>query len=169
MIDFSKIDMRVSRTEQKKAHERLQALSIPLAKLSKKQWQSLPVSEYFLEELNQLTIIPTAAAKNRQIKRIGNLIEEENRFELVSALFEHVFSQAQIAKINTWQTRLNIYDDNTLKQFVKQFGASEYNTLYQLLLWIEYAKQQQDEELLAESRRDFDSYLKEVAILSQSV
>lgn len=35
-IDWSKQDMRVSRTEIKKAHERLQALSEPLTKLSKK-------------------------------------------------------------------------------------------------------------------------------------
>lgn len=37
MIDWSEQDMRVSRTELKKAHERLQELSIPLANLSKKQ------------------------------------------------------------------------------------------------------------------------------------
>lgn len=165
-IDFSKIDMRVSRTEKKKEHERLQALSLPLSKLSKKQWETLPVTEYFLDELKQLTTIPTAPAKNRQIKRIGNLIEEENRFELVDALYEIVFNSAQIAKINTWKTRLNIHDDNTLKQFTKQFSASEYNTLYQLLLWIEYAKFKKDDELLFESQRDFESYLKEVAILS---
>ena len=35
MIDWSEQDMRVSRTELKKAHERLQQLSIPLASLSK--------------------------------------------------------------------------------------------------------------------------------------
>ena len=49
MIDWSKMDMRVSRTEIKKSHERLQALSEPLAKLSKKQLANLPVSEYFLD------------------------------------------------------------------------------------------------------------------------
>lgn len=159
--------MRVSRTEQKKAHERLQALAQPLANLKPKDWQGLPVSEYFLDELKQLNHIPTASAKNRQIKRIGNLIEEENRFAIVAFLFEKVFDTAQIAKINAWQTRLNINDDNTLKQFVKSFTASEYNTLYQLMLWIEYAKAQKDDELLAESERDFVSYLKEVAILSK--
>lgn len=40
MIDWSEQDMRVSRTELKKAHERLQELSIPLAGLSKKQLKS---------------------------------------------------------------------------------------------------------------------------------
>ena len=36
MIDWSEHDMRVSRTEQKKAHERLQRLAEPLSELSKK-------------------------------------------------------------------------------------------------------------------------------------
>lgn len=165
-IDFSEIEMRVSRTEQKKAHERLQALALPLSKLSKKQWEELPVTEYFLDELKQLTQISSAAAKNRQIKRIGNLIEEENRFLLVEALFQFIFTPPQIAKIETWYTRLNIHDENTLKQFVKAFSASEYNAIYQLLLWIEYAKFKKDDELLAESQRDFESYVKEVAVLS---
>lgn len=45
MIDWSEQDMRVSRTELKKAHERLQTLSIPLSNLSKKQLKKfLPVS-----------------------------------------------------------------------------------------------------------------------------
>lgn len=166
MLDFNKIDMRVSRTEQKKAHERLQSLSVPLALLTPAQWQKLPVSPYFLDELQQLTQISAAAAKNRQIKRIGNLIAEEDRHQLVEALFTLTFTPPQITKIQTWQKRLNIHDDSTLKQFVKQYYASEYNTLYQLLLWIEYAKHQQDDELLAESTQDLYSYIKEVAILS---
>ncbi len=50
MIDWSEQDMRVSRTELKKSHERLQALSIPLANLSKKQLKKLPASDYFMAE-----------------------------------------------------------------------------------------------------------------------
>lgn len=46
-IDWSKMDMRVSRTEIKKSHERLQQLTTPLLNLSKKQLEQLPVSEYF--------------------------------------------------------------------------------------------------------------------------
>ena len=47
MINFKDMDMAVSRTEQKKAHERLQKLAEPLANLSKKQMKNLPASEYF--------------------------------------------------------------------------------------------------------------------------
>lgn len=167
-IDWSKMDMRVSRTETKKAHERLQALATPLAKLSKKQMADLPVSEYFLDELQHLTQISAAAAKNRQIKRIGKLIVEENRHALTHALFELLFDPAQRSKIQTWQHRLTLNDEQTIKQFVKQFKASEYNSIYQLLLWIAYAKHLGDDELLDESQADFDSYIKEVAILSLS-
>lgn len=166
MIDWSKMDMRVSRTEIKKSHERLQALSEPLAKLSKKQLANLPVSEYFLDELKHLTNIDSHAAKNRQIKRVGKLIIEENHHALTQALFECQFTPEQIAKIETWYARLKLSDENTIKQFVKQFKKAEYNSIYQLLLWIEYAKHLDDDELLAESVADFESYVKEVAILS---
>lgn len=166
-IDWSKIDMRVSRTEIKKSYDRLQALSEPLANLNKKQLENLPVSDFFLDELKHLSQIKTAAAKNRQIKRVGKLILEENCHELIDALFELLFDANQRAKIETWITRLNLSDDNTLKLFIKQYKASEYNSLYQLLLWIEYAKHLQDNELLQESLLDFKSYVKEVAILSR--
>lgn len=166
-IDWSKIDMRVSRTEIKKSYDRLQALSEPLANLTKKQLENLPVSDFFLDELKHLSQIKTAAAKNRQIKRVGKLILEENRHELIDALFELLFDVNQRAKIETWITRLNLSDDNTLKLFIKQYKASEYNSLYQLLLWIEYAKHLQDNELLQESLLDFKSYVKEVVILSR--
>lgn len=166
-IDWSKQDMRVSRTEIKKAHERLQELSEPLSKLSKKQLETLPVSEFFLDELRHLTHIESHPAKNRQIKRVGKLIIEEDRHVLTQALFEIVFTGEQRTKIETWFNRLKLNDENTIKQFIKQFKRAEYNSIYQLLLWIEYAKHLQDDEILMESQADFESYIKEVAILSQ--
>ena len=167
MIDWSEQDMRVSRTELKKAHERLQQLSIPLAGLSKKQLKKLPASEYFMAELMALADITSANARNRQTKRVGKLIGEEDRHALVKALFDALFPNEQIVKIEGWFGRLNINDEGTLKQFVKQYKASERNSLYQLLLWIEYAKHMQDDELLAESEEDLASYIREVTILSQ--
>ena len=167
MIDWSEHDMRVSRTELKKAHERLQTLSIPLANLSKKQLKKLPASDYFMAELMALADITNANARNRQTKRVGKLIGEEDRHAMVKALFDAYFPNEQIAKIEGWRARLNINDEGTLKQFVKQYKASERNSLYQLLLWIEYAKHMQDDELMQESEADLNSYIREVAILSQ--
>lgn len=167
MIDWSEHDMRVSRTELKKAHERLQTLSVPLASLSKKQLKKLPASEYFMAELMALADITNANARNRQTKRVGKLMVQENRHELVKALFEAFFANEQVAKIESWFERLNINDEGTLKQFVKQYKASERNSLYQLLLWIEYAKHMQDDELMVESKQDLASYIREVSILTE--
>lgn len=167
MIDWSENDMRVSRTELKKAHERLQRLALPLSSLSKKQLKKLPASEYFMAELLALADITSATARKRQIKRVGKLISEENRHELVDALFQMRFSPEQTAKIDGWRSRLNIHDEGTLKLFCKQFKEAERNSVYQLLLWIEYAKHMNDDELLEESEADLVSYIKEVAILSQ--
>lgn len=167
MIDWKEQDMRVSRTELKKAHERLQALAEPLAHLSKKQMKKLPVSEYFLDELTALSDTTSPIAKKRQIKRVGKLISEENRHELVNALFQTRFSPEQAAKIEAWTTRFNINDEATMKQFCKQFKMAERNSIYQLLLWVEYAKHINDDELLAESEEDLASYIREVAILTQ--
>lgn len=92
---------------------------------------------------------------------------KKNRHTLTQALFELIFTAEQRVKIETWFARLKLSDDNTIKQFVKQFKKAEYNSIYQLLLWIEYAKHLKDDELLIESQADFESYVKEVAILSQ--
>lgn len=166
-VNWSEMDMRVSRTELKKQHDRLKSMAEPLANLSKKQIKKLPVSEYFLAELEELAGISSANARNRQIKRIGKIISEENRHDLVNALFEIKFAPEQIVKIDSWYDRLNIHDDGTLKQFVKQFNATEKNTLYQMLLWIEYAKHMNDDELLEESEQDLATYIHEMAILSK--
>lgn len=167
MINFAEMDMVVSRTEQKKSHERLQQLAEPLANLSKKQMKNLPASEFFLDDLLQLSDITSHEARKRHVKRLGKLLAEENPHDIVAYLFRCLFSPEQQAKIESWQTRLNLQDDNTLKQFNKTFFASEFNTVKQLLIWIAYAEHTQDDELLAESVADLHTYIRQVAILSK--
>lgn len=168
MLNFAEMDMAVSRTELKKAHERLQQLAEPLANLSKKQMKNLPASEFFLDELLQLPEITSHEARKRHIKRLGKLLaEEDNQHAIVEYLFKTTFSPEQIAKIESWYNRLNLQDENTLKQFTKTFFSSEFNTIKQLLIWIAYAEHTQDDELMAESVADLYTYVREVAILSK--
>lgn len=168
MINFDEMDMAVSRTEQKKAHERLQQLAEPLANLSKKQLKNLPASEFFLDDLWQLTDITSHEARKRHIKRLGKLLAEEEPHAIVEYLFRCRFSPEQQAKIEAWQTRLNLQDENTLKQFTKQFFEAEFNTVKQLLIWIAYAEHTQDAELKTESIADLHTYIRQVAILSNA-
>ncbi|ELA09301.1 hypothetical protein MOMA_02810 [Moraxella macacae 0408225] len=168
MSDFANMDMAVSRTEQKKARERLQQLAEPLANLSKKQIKNLPADEFFLEELLTLNDIKSHEARKRHIKRLGKLLAEENPHAIVEYLFRCTFSPEQQAKIDAWQTRLNLQDDNTLKQFTKTFFDSEFNTIKQLLVWVAYAKHIHDDELTQESIDDLHTYIRQVAILSKN-
>lgn len=168
MLNFAEMDMAISRTEQKKARERLQLLAEPLANLSKKQIKNLPASEFFLDDLLQLNDITSHEARKRHIKRLGKLLAEEEPHAIVEHLFRCTFSPEQIAKIEAWQARLNLQDDNTLKQFTKTFFNSEFNTVKQLLIWVEYAKHIQDDELLQESLDDLHTYIRQVAILSKN-
>lgn len=167
MINFTEMDMVVSRTEQKKARERLQLLAEPLANLSKKQMKDLPASEFFMDDLLQLNDITSHEARKRHIKRLGKLLAEEEPHAIVEHLFHCTFSPEQQAKIESWQTRLNLQDENTLKQFTKTFFSSEFNTIKQLLIWIAYAEHTQDDELMQESVDDLHTYIREVAILSK--
>ncbi|MFW2176767.1 MULTISPECIES: ribosome biogenesis factor YjgA [unclassified Moraxella] len=167
MINFAEMDMVVSRTEQKKARERLQLLAEPLANLSKKQMKNLPASEFFMDDLLQLNDITSYEARKRHIKRLGKLLAEEEPHAIVEYLFRATFSPEQQAKIESWQTRLNLQDENTLKQFTKQFFNSEFNTVKQLLIWIAYADHTQDDELMQESVDDLHTYIRQVAILSK--
>lgn len=167
-INWAEQDMRVSRTELKKGYERLQQLTEQcISKLSKKQLKKLPVSEYFLDELLALIEIKSATARNRQVKRVAKLIAEENHHDLINALFAMTFTPEQMIKIDSWYTRLNIHDKASLKLFLKQFKKAESNSLHQMLLWVEYAKHLQDDELLMESQDDLATYIHEVAILSK--
>lgn len=168
MLNFAEMDMAVSRTEQKKARERLQLLAEPLAQLSKKQMKDLPASEFFLDDLLQLNDITSHEARKRHIKRLGKLLAEEEPHAIVEHLFRCTFSPEQQAKIESWQIRLNLQDENTLKQFTKTFFGSEFNTIKQLLIWVAYAKYQQDDQLLQESLNDLHTYIRQVAILSKA-
>ena len=167
MLNFDEMDMAISRTEQKKARERLQQLAEPLANLSKKQMKNLPASEFFMDDLLQLNDITSHEARKRHVKRLGKLLAEEEPHTIVEYLFRCTFSPEQQAKIESWQTRLNLQDENTLKQFTKTFFNSEFNTVKQLLIWIAYAQHQQDDELLQESLDDLHTYIRQVAILSK--
>lgn len=168
MLNFAEMDMVVSRTEQKKSRERLQLLAEPLANLSKKQMKNLPASEFFLDDLLQLNDITSHEARKRHVKRLGKLLAEENPHDIVEYLFRCTFSPEQQAKTESWQTRLNLQDENTLKQFTKSFFQSEFNTIKQLMIWVAYAKHTQDDELLEESENDLNTYIRQVAILSKN-
>ena len=71
--DFESLEGRASKTEQKKAVQRMAALGEQLAELSKKQILALPVEERLIEALLDVQLISSHEALRRQYLRTRKL------------------------------------------------------------------------------------------------
>lgn len=144
---FDEHDLKVSKTELKKAMQRLQDLAIPLSRMSAKKIKNLPASEDFIETLLDLNDITSREARRRQLQLIGKRFRAETDEAvqgIVLALYEHTFSAEQRAKHDTWYTRIIEQGDEVIKTFCKRYKNAEPNTINQYLIHYEYAKDMAD-------------------------
>ena len=84
--DFESLEGRASRTEQKKAVQRMAALGEQLAQLNVKQIQKLPVDERLIDALLEVQKISSFEARRRQFQRIGKLLRNEDESTILSYL-----------------------------------------------------------------------------------
>lgn len=84
--DFESLEGRASKTEQKKAVQRMAALGEQLAELSPKQIKNLPVEERLIEALLDIQAISSHEARRRQCLRIGKLMRNEDESVILSYL-----------------------------------------------------------------------------------
>lgn len=84
--DFDSLEGRASKTEQKKAVQRMAALGAQLAELSAKQIKNLPVDERLIDALLDVQAISSHEARRRQFSRIGKLLRNENETVILSYL-----------------------------------------------------------------------------------
>ena len=165
---FDDYDLELSKTEKKKALQRLQGIGEKLARLSPKQIKKLDTEEFLIEELLEFATISSKPAQNRHIGRIGKLLGKLDNDEVVAltrAIFEKTYSPEQQAKILSWIDRM-VSDDDQVKLFVKHFTAAEINSINQQLIWYEHGKQTGDEGLSAAALESLECYVMQVAVLS---
>jgi ribosome-associated protein len=84
--DFDSLEGRASKTEQKKAVQRMAALGEQLAELSAKQIQKLPVDERLIDALLDVQTITSFEARRRQFQRVGKLLRNEDETVILSYL-----------------------------------------------------------------------------------
>lgn len=84
--DFDSLEGRASKTEQKKAVQRMAALGEQLAQLSIKQIQKLPVDERLIDALLEVQNISSFEARRRQFQRVGKLLRNEDETVILSYL-----------------------------------------------------------------------------------
>ncbi|MDP7845159.1 ribosome biogenesis factor YjgA [Acinetobacter pittii] len=164
--DFGSLVGRASKTEQKKAVQRMAALGEQLAQLSVKQIQKLPVDERLIDALMEVQNISSFEARRRQFQRIGKLLRNEDETVILSYLTPQQGAKKQ-AQLMRWVDRMIEQGDPAINEFSKIYNASERHTLRQHVLRINRDKSQQVSEAELEvSKGKFVNYVQQIALLS---
>ncbi|PHP82173.1 hypothetical protein CKN52_14325 [Acinetobacter baumannii] len=159
-------DARASKTEQKKAVQRMAALGEQLAQLSIKQIQKLPVDERLIDALLEVQNISSFEARRRQFQRVGKLLRNEDETVILSYLTPQQGAKKQ-AQLMRWVDRMIEQGDPAINEFSKIYNASERHTLRQHVLRINRDKTQQVAEAdLETTKMKFINYVQQVALLS---
>ncbi|MDC4254620.1 ribosome-associated protein [Acinetobacter baumannii] len=164
--DFDSLEGRASKTEQKKAVQRMAALGEQLAQLSIKQIQKLPVDERLIDALLEVQNISSFEARRRQFQRVGKLLRNEDETVILSYLTPQQGAKKQ-AQLMRWVDRMIEQGDPAINEFSKIYNASERHTLRQHVLRINRDKTQQVPEAdLEATKMKFINYVQQVALLS---
>ena len=166
--DFDSLEGRASKTEQKKAVQRMAALGEQLAELSAKQIQKLPVDERLIDALLDAQTITSFEARRRQFQRVGKLLRNEDETVILSYLTPQQGLKKQ-AQLQRWVDRMIEQGDPAINEFSKLHNASELHTLRQHVLRIQRdITQAVNEEELAASKLKLFNYVQQVALLSDN-
>ena len=164
--DFDSLEGRASKTEQKKAVQRMAALGEQLAQLSIKQIQKLPVDERVIDALLEVQNISSFEARRRQFQRVGKLLRNEDETVILSYLTPQQGAKKQ-AQLMRWVDRMSEQGDPAINEFSKIYNASERHTLRQHVVRINRDKAQQVAEAdLEATKMKFINYVQQVALLS---
>ena len=166
--DFESLEGRASKTEQKKAVQRMAALGEQLAALPKKKIEQLPVEERLIEALLDVQLITSHEARRRQFQRIGKLLRNEDETMILSYLTPQQGAK-KTAQLQRWVDRMIAQGDPVIKEFMKAHNAAEHHPIRQHILRIhrDMAKQVSEEELAASKLKLFN-YIQQVALISDN-
>jgi ribosome-associated protein len=164
-------DSGPSKTEQKKAMERLQALGERLAGLGTDRLKKLPISETLLAALTELKRLKAHEAVRRQKQYIGKLMREENEEAILNVL-NPLANPLLNKQMELLVERLLNQGDPAINDVVRRYPAAERHTLRQHVraaLKEQAALAELTEEGQQEAehpaRRKLLMYLREVAAL----
>ena len=165
--EFESLEGRASKTEQKKAVQRMAALGAQLAELPKKKIEGLPVEERLIEALLEVQLISSNEARRRQFQRIGKLLRNEDETTILSYLTPQQGAKKQ-AQLLRWADRMIAQGEPVIKEFMKAHNAAEYHAIRQHLLRIHRDIQKElGDDVVAESKQKLLNYVQQVALLSE--
>jgi len=166
--DFESLEGRASKTEQKKAVQRMAALGEQLSELSLKQIQKLPVEERLIEALEDVRNITSGEARRRQFLRIGKLLRNEDESVILSYLTPQQ-GLKKTAQLHRWVDRMIAQGDPAIKEFMKSHNAAEHHPIRQHILRIHRdINKKLPEEDIAASKLKLFNYIQQVALISDN-
>jgi ribosome-associated protein len=154
----------VSKSQQKKAMDRLQAIGEQLAELSANQLKKLPISEELREALLFLSTLKSNEAKRRHKQLIGKLMRHENEDALLQSLNQRQQPNLE-RQLSLWVERLMTQGENAVNEAVRQYPAAERHPMRQALRAALYEQEHNPTETKAKQR--LFTYLREAVLLSQ--
>ena len=164
-------DSGPSKTEQKKAMERLQALGERLAGLGTQKLKKMPISETLFLALEELKRLKAHEAVRRQKQYIGKLMREENEEAILNVL-NPLANPLLNKQMELLVDRLLTQGDPAINDVVRRYPAAERHTLRQHVraaLKEQGAALELPEEKQADAehpaRKKLLMYLREVAAL----
>ena len=166
--DYESLEGRASKTEQKKAVQRMAALGEQLAELSTKQIKNLPVEERLVDALLDVQSITSHEARRRQFQRIGKLLRNEDETMILSYLTPKQGAK-KTAQLNRWVDRMIAQGEPVIKEFMKAHNAAEHHPIRQHILRIhrDMTKKAPEEEIAASKLKLFN-YIQQVALISDN-
>jgi ribosome-associated protein len=161
----------LSKTEQKKAMERLQALGERLAELRTERLKKMPISETLFVALEELKRLKSHEAVRRHKQFIGKLMRDENEEAILNVL-NPLANPTLNRQMEVLVERLLTQGDPAINEAVRRYPAAERHTLRQHVraalkeqqIWTALAEEQQA-TMEKTARRKLLTYLREVAAI----
>ncbi len=154
----------VSKSQQKKAMDRLQAIGEQLAEMSANQLKKLPISENLRDAIIKLQSLKSHEATRRHKQFIGKLMRHEDEDTLLQALNQRQQPNLE-RQLSLWIDRLMSQGETAVNDAVRQFPAADRHTLRQYLRAAQHEQTTLPDETKAKQK--LFTYLRETALLSQ--
>lgn len=154
-----------SKSDDKRAAERLKNLGEKLAELSDKQLNKLPISESLLVALQELKRLKAREAIRRHKQFIGKLMRDVDEASLLNAL-NPMRDPALLRQLDLLQARLIAQGDEHIGQVLQRFPAADRHTLRQYVRLAQKEAQSTAEPMVTTAQDKLKVYLRELAELS---
>lgn len=165
--DEDDFDLLPSKSEQKRAMERLQELGEHLMTLKPAEWDKLPLSDALHAALRETARIKAMEALRRHKQYIGRLMRSENE-DAILAILNRKKDPRLARQLEQLQQRLLERGDSVITEVLERFPHAERHTLRQLVRAAQKeAATATPEAGSDEQQKKLATYLQELAALAE--